>query len=178
MAGITDIRRLRAHAETGTVLVEFALVGILLFTILAGVFEFGLAFNDQSSLREATRDAARAATADNLTDPSGTPYPCTTIPALPAGPTSNLVCLLHHQDGLSDSSVRVMVLLPSGTDTLGDEIVVCSEHQLTSITGLYQPILGNKIESARVAMRAEQAAGLTQGGETPFAQKDWSFCTG
>ena len=55
---------MRIHRrEEGAALVEFALVATLLFTILFGIIEFGLAFRDWLSVTSATREGARVASA-------------------------------------------------------------------------------------------------------------------
>jgi hypothetical protein len=55
----TDAQRLRG--DEGGLTVEMALLTPLLFLLLAGVFEFGLAWRDSLSISNATRAGARAA---------------------------------------------------------------------------------------------------------------------
>lgn len=50
----------RSHGERGATLVEAALVYPLLFLVLFGIVEFGLAFKDYLSISHAARDGARA----------------------------------------------------------------------------------------------------------------------
>lgn len=54
--------RIRRNEE-GAALVEFALIAIVLFTLLFGIIEFGLAFRDWLSVTSATREGARVAAA-------------------------------------------------------------------------------------------------------------------
>ena len=55
---------MRIHdREDGAALVEFALIATLLFTILFGIIEFGLAFRDWLSVTSSTREGARVASA-------------------------------------------------------------------------------------------------------------------
>lgn len=55
---------MRIHRkDDGAALVEFAVVSLLLFTILFGIIEFGLAFRDWLSVTSATREGARVASA-------------------------------------------------------------------------------------------------------------------
>lgn len=55
---------MRIHKkEDGAALVEFALVATLLFTLLFGIIEFGLAFRDWLSVTSSTREGARVASA-------------------------------------------------------------------------------------------------------------------
>jgi hypothetical protein len=51
------------HRDDGAALVEFALVSLVLFTILFGIVEFGLAFRDWLSVTSSTREGARVAAA-------------------------------------------------------------------------------------------------------------------
>lgn len=53
--------RTKLRDEGGAAAVEFALVVGLLFVILFGIMEFGLAFFEVQNLRSATREGARAA---------------------------------------------------------------------------------------------------------------------
>ena len=49
----------RAHGEQGTVLIEGAIAGLLFFTVLLGVIEFGLAFFDYLTTSNMSRVGAR-----------------------------------------------------------------------------------------------------------------------
>jgi Flp pilus assembly protein TadG len=66
---MTTRRKLRG--EEGAAAVEFALVVGLLFVILFGIMEFGLAFFETQNLRSATREGARAAAIGGTTGPNG-----------------------------------------------------------------------------------------------------------
>lgn len=48
-----------ADRERGAVLVEFALVALLLVTLLAGTFDYGMAWRDSLAVTEAARSGAR-----------------------------------------------------------------------------------------------------------------------
>lgn len=53
--------------ESGSALIEFTIVSVLLFTLLFGIVEFGLAFRDRLTMANASQSAARvlAALGDN-----------------------------------------------------------------------------------------------------------------
>jgi Flp pilus assembly protein TadG len=53
--------RRKLRGEEGAAAVEFALVVSLLFVLLFGIMEFGLAFFELQNLRSATREGARSA---------------------------------------------------------------------------------------------------------------------
>lgn len=52
---------MRGHPDRGAAAVEFALVALLLITLLMGILEFGRLWAIQGSLAQAARDAARTA---------------------------------------------------------------------------------------------------------------------
>ena len=58
-ATVSDLRR----RESGAALIEFALSATLLFTLMFGIVEFGLAFRDRLTITNATQGAARVGSA-------------------------------------------------------------------------------------------------------------------
>ncbi len=63
------VRHLRGRGEDGAALVEFALVAVLLFTLLFGIIQFGLIL---SFKQDVTRAAAEGARAGAVAVPTGT----------------------------------------------------------------------------------------------------------
>jgi Flp pilus assembly protein TadG len=62
----------RIKNEDGQALVEFALVAPLLFVLLFGIIQFGIAFKNSMTLADAVRVGARkAAVSRSLPDPPG-----------------------------------------------------------------------------------------------------------
>jgi Flp pilus assembly protein TadG len=62
-------RRIRKN-EDGQALVEFALLAPILFLILFGIIQFGIAFKDSMALTDAVRTGARKATVSrSVADP-------------------------------------------------------------------------------------------------------------
>lgn len=59
------------HSERGAAAVEFALVSSLLFTIMFGVIQYGLFFNDALSTRQGVREGTRQGVVRNFA-PCGT----------------------------------------------------------------------------------------------------------
>ena len=51
--------RLARQRQDGSALVEFSIVAVLLFTLLFGIVEFGLAFRDRLTMANASQSAAR-----------------------------------------------------------------------------------------------------------------------
>ena len=54
------MKRIKFRAEQGSVAVEFALISIVLFTIVFGIIEFGILMYDKHILTNASREGARA----------------------------------------------------------------------------------------------------------------------
>ena len=64
-------RRIRKNEE-GQALVEFALLAPILFLVLFGIIQFGIAFKNSMALTDAVRTGARQATVSrSLADPVG-----------------------------------------------------------------------------------------------------------
>ena len=59
---LTRVQNLRSD-EQGAALVEFTFIAVLLFTLLFGIVEFGLAFRDRLTVANATQTAARVGSA-------------------------------------------------------------------------------------------------------------------
>ena len=59
------MRHSRRQQRRGAALIEFALVSVLLFTILFGIIEVGLLLGSQAQVGAAAREAARAAAIGN-----------------------------------------------------------------------------------------------------------------
>jgi len=78
--------RLRHADDSGAAAVEFALVSLLLFTLLFGIIEFSLLLRDNAAVSSAVRTGARIASAEA----GGGPATCPTTPSPPppCSPTS------------------------------------------------------------------------------------------
>ena len=63
MRGYMHTLRSLRRGESGSSLVEFAMVAVLLLTIVFGIVEFGLAFRDRLTIGNAGQSAARVGTA-------------------------------------------------------------------------------------------------------------------
>jgi Flp pilus assembly protein TadG len=62
----------RPQGENGQTMVEFAVVAPLLLTLIVGIVELGLAYNQYLRVTDAVRAGARkAAVSRNLSDPAG-----------------------------------------------------------------------------------------------------------
>ena len=83
----TALARLRRpHGDEGAAAVEFALVSLLLFTLLLGIMEFSLLMRDNVAISSAVRTGARIASAEAGGGPAS--CPTTPSPPPPCSPTS------------------------------------------------------------------------------------------
>lgn len=174
--------------ESGQGLVELALVLPVLLIILVGIMEFGLTFNNVISLRQGAREAGRqGAVAQFGTAGAG----CTsslTGPAMTANAnTKNLLCLAKSQIGLGNSDVRLKLLLDNpGLTASGQSfavnngLVLCASYRLSSISGLFNPIINGRYVKTKTAYRIEQPSpspAVTETSETDPSGGTWSWCT-
>jgi hypothetical protein len=162
-------RRLRAGDEGGATLVEFAIVLPVLMTLIFGVVEFGIVFNDYIGLRQGARDAARQAVVAEFGSVSCTPVGYST-----AGATKNLMCLAKDRSAQEDVRVKIIVPTPY---IVGSTMVVCTQKALVSHTGLFAGILNDIEIKTEVKMRVEQVGPLTSAAESAPTGGDWSWCT-
>ncbi len=162
-------RRLRASDERGASLVEFALVLPVLMTLIFGVVEFGLVYNDYIGLRQGARDAARQAVVAEFGSVTCTPVGYST-----AGAAKNLMCLAKDRSEQDDVRVKLVVPAPY---VVGSTLVVCTQRGLQSHTGLFAGILNDIEIKTEVKMRVEQVGSLVSAAETAPASGDWSWCS-
>jgi hypothetical protein len=163
----TNDRRMGQQPERGAVLVEFAIVSVILFTMLFGIIEFGSAFNDYQSLRQAVREGARSAVVG------------ATSPGCTGTATAKAECAVR--DG--EPTIRVHFVYVdnavSATDPTGfasDSVKVCATRLVAPITGFF-PLLNNKPLRSEITMRAERdGLGLTTGSDVDPSGANWSWC--
>jgi len=170
-------------------MVEFALIAPVLFLVLFGVIEFGMALNDYQSIRHGVRDGARQAAVQQY---GTTPTTCTsaTGPGGVAAPddVKKVICLTEDRIGLG-SDVRVRVEYTKATGSGGDygSISVCAQRNVDPFTGAIPAIDGISLKSS-IEMRMEDdlpagifatsdPAGTTKAyAETLDTGQDWSGC--
>ncbi len=149
------------RSERGAALVEFALVAPLLFLLLFGIVEFGMAFNDFIAVRNGSREGARTAV---VNDVNGAPS-CTITGSPANAATKAIVCKTKSRIGLDEDDVKVRISL-DGT-AIGDTVTVCASYPVQSGSGLLAPLLSGKTLTSKVTMRLEQVpkfTGFTEGG--------------
>ena len=168
--------------ERGATLVEAALVLPVIITLLLGIVDFGWAFNDYISLRQGTREAARQAVVNTTPQPSSGTWNCPIVGnASVSGTSSNpayvdlydLMCYAKDRIGLTpQSSVRISLYWDQGSagppvtppyssnTNVGspDAVVVCTQYPLTSITGVFSPLLNGTVITSKTEIRIEQTS--------------------
>jgi Flp pilus assembly protein TadG len=160
-------------AERGAILVEFALVLPVITLIIFGMLEFGMGFNNKSSLQQGTREGARQASVGDF----GGDTSCAVQGASPNTVTHELVCLVKERAELDGDEVRVKIDFVTTNET-GNQLAVCTLYPLDSITGFFAPLLSGKTLQGKVETRIESDDDdLQEIAETPPPGGSWSFCS-
>jgi Flp pilus assembly protein TadG len=165
-------RARRGRGERGGSLVEFALALPILLTIVFGIAEYGVAYNNYVSLRSGVRDGARQGVVASF----GADSACTHTGTTPSTDTKLLLCLTKSRIGTQDpAAVRFGVAFPDiGGYAVGNRIRVCAQYRLNSVTGypVFAPMLNNRAMTSKVEMRIEQVRSgsgvLAAYAETPL----------
>ncbi len=162
-----------ARRERGAALVEFAIVFPLLFLLVSGMIDFGMSFVNLNSTRQGVREGARQAVVANFGGSSSCTL--TGAGAFPT-PTRELMCLTKDRIGLTEADTRVKVAFV-GTNTVGNSLLVCAQYPMSSVTGIFAPLLSGKVMRSKVEMRIEKVdLALTAGAETAPAGQNWTWC--
>jgi Flp pilus assembly protein TadG len=175
----------RGRGESGVAMVELAIVLPILLLLVFGMIEFGIAFNDDITLRQGVREAARQGAVGNFGPTFTTGAPCYLTGALAASTNvKDLMCLTKSRIGLDSTQVRVKVLsgasdfLTTGAFAKADSLIVCAQYPLKAVTGMFSGIIGDAILRTKTSMRIELTDVIaTAGEETAPAGGDWSWCT-
>ncbi|MBM3672892.1 MAG: pilus assembly protein [Actinobacteria bacterium] len=175
----------RGGRQRGSALIEFAVVLPILVTLVFGMIEFGIAFNNNIALRQGVREAARQGAVGNFGPTYSTTTPCHLTGAATASDNlKNLICQAKNRIGLDASKVRVKILSgqpdfsTAGTFAKADSIIVCAQYPLDGVTSLFGAFFGGSTLRTKTSMRIELSDMVATGGEeTPPEGGDWSWCT-
>lgn len=163
---------------------EFAIVSVLLFTLLFGIIEFGYQFNNYQALRQGVREAARKGAVLEF----GTDTSCglASLSGDPSVDVRRLMCLAKNQIGLGDDATRVKIMFTDAAITRQESagyvesnaLVVCAQSRMDSLSGFF-PVLDGRTLRSKTTIRIEQSSSQAQrdGQEAPQPGNDWSWCT-
>ena len=107
--------RATLRKEEGAAAVEFALIAGLLFMLIFGMIEYGLAFFEMQSLRSATREGARVAAVGGTNTDIRDRMVAASAGALPANFSGYTVTPGDRCDSGGDSNEGVTVQLNNGS---------------------------------------------------------------
>jgi Flp pilus assembly pilin Flp len=196
----------RVRDERGNAMVEFALVAPLLVVMLFGIIDFGNVYNQLQSLRQGVQEGARVGV---VPAQSGAPWGTNTSCGLTGlSPSTNtdtqaLMCTVKADIGAGNAA-RVDIIYaaspgctpistacfegtwtaPSSSQQVGGVLVVCAAIPLSSISGLFAPLLNGKFMTSKAEYAIEQplpsgrpSGSDAQGYETDPTGQNWSWCT-
>lgn len=152
--------------EGGAAALEFALVSTVFFTLVFGVIQYGLWFNDALNARQGVRQGARTGVVENF-------------PACETASTNSakLICSTKKAIGSLSGPAYVRVLAPQGWST-GNPLTVCA--MVKSGDGGLLPMPNGGWIHSRTQMSIEQdalAAAWTDNAEALPTGLDWNWCT-
>ena len=167
----------RSRSDHGAVLVEFALILPIIFTLLFGIIDFGIALNGLISSRQGTGVGARQGVVGSFGSDSSCPLSGDAASANSG--TKRLLCLTKDRIGLDQRDVRLKLVLGSGGYAARQPMVLCAAYPYHSLTGLFSPVLNHRNAKVEVQMRIEEVATVTPLAateETPVTGDNWSWC--
>jgi Flp pilus assembly protein TadG len=138
--------RRRCKGDGGVALVEFAIVAPLFFMLIFGVIEFGWAFYQHLDVRHGAREGARLAAVN---------YKTTANPTA-AEQVQEIVDELC--DRMDSGNADIDVQITRTGAAVGDELTVHVSKDLDTITGFFDPIIGDIDIDESVTSRLEQNA--------------------
>jgi Flp pilus assembly protein TadG len=157
-------------------MVEFAIVVPLLILLLCGTIDFGLIFNGDMEMQSGIAGATRQLALDNYQF-AGTTATCTGGPTpATANAVCNVVASLGSMTGLNSSTLAVGICFaapgaslscgggsPQPGMSVTDDVVVCAQAQMESVTGLTSIFVSGSTvyTSSRLLMEEPQPSNQT-----------------
>ena len=131
---VAALRRRRHDAEgrrqRGAALVEFVLIAPVLVLIVAGIFEFGLAFRDSMTLSNGLRSGARVGSNAGREREADFTILKSVEAAMTAVPTAQINRLIVYKAQTADSSVPAACLAITGSGGVNG---VCNVYQTSDL---------------------------------------------
>jgi TadE-like protein len=184
--------------EMGTTIVEFSIIAALFFAVVLGTIDFSMAMFEMNGVNFGTRSQARSASNGEW----GTDLSCNLTPE--SGPLdsdiSDLMCATKRKTEVSADRVRVRVRFedpddPTRTDVkpeLGKSLVLCTMTKMRSISGVFGPMVKDKVITSIARSRIERdlsvewttpESSVPKGplaaeisSEASFSGSTWGFC--
>lgn len=199
------IRAMRRRGpESGATLVEFSIIAGLFFAVVLGTLDFSMSMFDLNSTNFATRSQVRSASNGEWSS-SNSCAEAGDLTFLPGDPPlgtdgKSLLCSVKLRTQLGAKRVRVRVRFedPDFPDRvkvkpqIGKSLVMCTMTSMRSISGVYAPLLKDKVLTSIARSRIERdlsiqwttlASNTPMGplaaetiSEAPFSGSDWEFC--
>jgi Flp pilus assembly protein TadG len=154
-------------------MLEMALIFPLVTVLIFGAIDFGFVLSDSSTVQQAARETARAATVHNY----GTDTTCPIVGVAPPTDTAALICFAKERAGLDAAQTRVKIVLGTGGDAKGEPIAVCIQYPRASRTGVLSFMFSDRVVSGGITMRLEGDGSLTSAEETALDPAGWPDCT-
>lgn len=140
-------RRRRRSRQRGASLIEFVLIGPLLFAVLFGIIEFGWAFYQVLDTRHGAREAARLIAVNySPNDNTGNPQ------------RDDLIAVICTRLENPDDSRVQFNFDTAGEEDAGDLVTVRVERDLEQLTNFYNLFLDNVKPNSEVTFRLERNA--------------------
>lgn len=159
-SGFRRRRRARtARGERGAALVEFTIIAPILFVIIFGMIDFGIAFADYQNVRSGTREAARLGVVNDLTNApkckiNGVSVTPPADPTTKPDATNALICKAKDRIGLNSGDAKIRITITG--EAVGDRLEICASFPVGSMTGVTAAFLADRILTSSVTMRLEQ----------------------
>jgi Flp pilus assembly protein TadG len=162
-------RAARPDRERGAALVEFTIIAPILFLIIFGMIDFGIAFADYQNVRSGTREAARLGVVNDLTNAptckiNGVSVTPPADPSTIADATNALICKAKDRIGLNSGEAKIKVVVTG--QAVGDRLRICASFPVSSLTGLTATFLSDRVLTSSVTMRLEQVPAFQDYTET------------
>lgn len=154
-------------SERGAAALEFALVSTVFFTLVFGMIQYGLWFNDALNTRQGVREGARTGVVESF--PS-----CDTATTN----SEKLICRTKDDIGALTGDAYVRVLAPQGW-VVGKPLTVCAMVKSDGGVGLLPMPNGGWIKGkTQMSIEQEtQAAAWADRADTLPAEVNWDWCT-
>ncbi len=161
MCKVRKPSRASGQESRGAAAVEFALVVPLLLTILFGIIEFGWAYAQMLDIRHGAREGARLISVNAF--PPGEDAESMTA----AQQTDYLVATICNRMDFADDVVVSLAFADAASVSAGAVATIRVSTDLQTVTGWFDPLLGDKVLASDLEVRLEQEAQWSAITEAP-----------